>query len=66
MRCICGVKLKVSVIGPHCLNLIKGQSAGAVGRVLGCKEDLADGEIGVRESDDGVARLNIDGRPPAR
>ncbi len=40
---------------------IIGQGAGAIGRVLGGKEDLADGEIRVRKRDDRVPRLYVDG-----
>src|SRR5271156_1582307 len=45
---------------PHRLDLVIRQGAGTLGRTLRSKEDLADGEIGMRESDGRVPRLNID------
>ncbi len=47
--------------GTNRFDLKIGQCAGAIGGVLGRKEDLADGEIRVRKRNDRVPRLYVDG-----
>jgi hypothetical protein len=45
---------------PYCFNLIEGQCPNPIRRLLRGEQDLANREVGVRESDRGMAWPNLD------